>query len=145
MFQKVYWPCTVQINCCRDFKILANSLPSASNFKGFSQSLEHFFLTVGQNNFGNKIPFLCYSAIFTKSFFHQLRVHCNFNVKPEIRLGSSSDGKRILHTMKWNSYFRTFLFSISSVFTRYLHYIVITYNGNWRKCSCKTLVTCSSD
>ena len=25
--------------------------------KGFSLSLEHFFLTVGQNNFGNKIPF----------------------------------------------------------------------------------------
>ena len=23
-----------------------------------SQSLEHFFLTVGQNNFGNKIPFV---------------------------------------------------------------------------------------
>ena len=22
-------------------------------------SLEHFFLTVGQNNFGNKIPFFC--------------------------------------------------------------------------------------
>ena len=25
-------------------------------FKSFSQSLELFFLTVGQNNFGNKIP-----------------------------------------------------------------------------------------
>ena len=25
--------------------------------KNFSQSLEQFFLTVGQNNFGNKIPF----------------------------------------------------------------------------------------
>ena len=34
------------------------SLPSASNFKSFSWSLEHFFLTVGQNNFGNKILFL---------------------------------------------------------------------------------------
>ena len=29
-----------------------------SNFKSFSWSPEHFFLTVGQNNFGNKIPFL---------------------------------------------------------------------------------------
>ena len=30
----------------------------ASNFKSFSRSLalEHFFLTEGQNNFGNKIP-----------------------------------------------------------------------------------------
>ena len=26
------------------------------NFKSFSRSLEQFFLTVGQNNFGNKIP-----------------------------------------------------------------------------------------
>ena len=30
----------------------------ASNFKSFSRSLEHFFLTVGQNNFGNKITTL---------------------------------------------------------------------------------------
>ena len=34
-----------------------NKLPSASNFKSFSRLLEQFFLTVGQNNFGNKIPF----------------------------------------------------------------------------------------
>ena len=31
---------------------------SASNFKSFSRSLEQFFLTLGQNNFGNKIPIL---------------------------------------------------------------------------------------
>ena len=36
---------------------MSNSQPSACNFKPFSRSLEHFFLTVGQNNFGNKIPF----------------------------------------------------------------------------------------
>ena len=35
---------------------------SASNFKSFSRSLEQFFLTVGQNNFGNKIPFLTFFA-----------------------------------------------------------------------------------
>ena len=28
--------------------------------KTFSQSLEHFFLTVGQSNFGNKIPLVEY-------------------------------------------------------------------------------------
>ena len=33
-------------------------MPSASNFKCFPRSLEHFFLTVGQNNFGNKIPII---------------------------------------------------------------------------------------
>ena len=36
--------------------------PRISNF--FSQSLEQFFLRVGQNNFGNKIPFLFSSACF---------------------------------------------------------------------------------
>ena len=44
------------MNCSSDFKIFANSWPSASNFKSFSRSLEQFFLTVGQNNFGNKVP-----------------------------------------------------------------------------------------
>ena len=34
------------------------SRPSASKFKSFSKSLEQFFITVGQNKFGNKIPFL---------------------------------------------------------------------------------------
>jgi hypothetical protein len=32
-----------------------NSRPSALNFKSFSRLLEQLFLTVGQNNFGNKI------------------------------------------------------------------------------------------
>ena len=31
---------------------------SVSNFKKNSRSLEHFFLTLGQNNLDNKIPFL---------------------------------------------------------------------------------------
>ena len=37
-------------------KIFANSRPAASTFKSFSRSLEQFFFTLGQNNFGNKIP-----------------------------------------------------------------------------------------
>ena len=37
--------------------MFADSLPSASNFKSFSESLEQYFFTVGQNNFTNKIPF----------------------------------------------------------------------------------------
>ena len=49
---------SIWINCSNDLKNFANSRPSASNFKSFSRSLEQFFLTVGQNNFGNKIPFL---------------------------------------------------------------------------------------
>ena len=55
--QKLFWPFTVWKNCSSDFKNFANSLPPASNFKSFSRSLGQFFLTVGQNNFGNKIPF----------------------------------------------------------------------------------------
>ena len=38
-----------------DLKKIANSRPSASNFKSSSISLEQFFLTEGYNNFGNKI------------------------------------------------------------------------------------------
>jgi hypothetical protein len=39
------------MNSSSDLKIFENSQPSASNFKSFSQSLEQFFLTAGQNNF----------------------------------------------------------------------------------------------
>ena len=56
-YQKLFWTFTVWINCSSDLKIFKNSRPSASNFKSFSWSLEQFFLTVGQDNFGNKIPF----------------------------------------------------------------------------------------
>jgi hypothetical protein len=56
-YQKLFWPFTIRINCSSDLKKFENSRPSASNFKSFSWSLEHFFLTVDQNNFGNKIPF----------------------------------------------------------------------------------------
>ena len=56
--QKLFWPFTVWINCSSDFKNFENSRPSASNFKSFSLSQEQFFLTEGQSNFGNKIPYL---------------------------------------------------------------------------------------
>ena len=56
-YQKLIWPFTVWINCFSDLKIFEISRSSASNLKSFSQSLEQFFLTVGENNFGNKIPF----------------------------------------------------------------------------------------
>ena len=58
-YQKLFWPFTVWTNCSSDLKNLANSQPSALNFKSFSWSIEQFFLTVGQNNFGNKIPMYC--------------------------------------------------------------------------------------
>ena len=50
-------------------------------FKSFSRSLDQFFLTVGQNNFGNKIPFLfllC-CAIVLISNAKQNRMKCSDN------------------------------------------------------------------
>ena len=44
-YQKLFWPFTVWINCSSDLE----------NFCKFKA--EQFFLKVGQNNFGNKIPF----------------------------------------------------------------------------------------
>ena len=52
-----YQKSTVWINCSSDLKKISNPRPSASIFKSFSQSLEQIFPTVGQNSFGNKIPF----------------------------------------------------------------------------------------
>ena len=49
--------CTDRINCSSDLKKFANSQSSASNYKIFSRIPEQFFLTVGKNNFDNKIPF----------------------------------------------------------------------------------------
>ena len=77
-YQKLFWPFTVWINCSSDLIIFANSRPSASNFKIFSRSPEQFFLTVGQNNFGNKILLLLttsYHELSTQTsttYFHGL-------------------------------------------------------------------------
>ena len=52
--------------------ISKNFQTSASNFKKKSRSLEQFFLRDGQNNFGNKIPFLSCSCWFLNPIFFQL-------------------------------------------------------------------------
>ena len=65
----MFWHFSVWINCSSDLKKFSNSRPSASNFKSFSRSLEQFFLTVGHNNFGNKIPFQNFYH-FYKTFDH---------------------------------------------------------------------------
>ena len=43
-YQKLFWPFNLWKNWSSEF------------CKSFFRSLEHFFITVGQNNFGNKIP-----------------------------------------------------------------------------------------
>jgi hypothetical protein len=53
------------------FKNFANTRLSALNFKSFSRLPDFFFITVGQNNFGNKIPLL---AFFHK-FLSFLKLH----------------------------------------------------------------------
>ena len=82
-YQKLFWPFTVWINCSSDLKNFANSRPSASNSKSFSRSLEQFFLTVGKNNSGNKIPligckpgFFCFSLGVQKEIKHFLIKDC---------------------------------------------------------------------
>ena len=49
----------------------------STDLKRFSRSLEQFFLTVGQNNFGNKLPFLNLYSYFLKfhSYFHAPTFH----------------------------------------------------------------------
>ena len=70
-YQKLSWPFTVWINCSSDLKKFANSRPSASNFQSFSWSLEQFFLTVGQNNFGNKkYQSMIISSLHTSDFLY---------------------------------------------------------------------------
>ena len=56
-YQKLFWTFTVWINqvISKFLKILGLQ---HLIFKGFSRSLKQFFRAVGQNNFGNKIPFL---------------------------------------------------------------------------------------
>ena len=81
-YQKLFWPFTVWISCFSDLKNFESSRPSVSNFKSFSRLLEQLFLTVGQNNFGNKIPsvtrtniqsYLFWSAQYGFSFKNQNR------------------------------------------------------------------------
>ena len=72
-YRKFFWPFTVWINCSSNLKIFANSRPSASNFESFSRSLEQFFLTVGQNNFGNKISFLLHLPQVSHHTYSQIQ------------------------------------------------------------------------
>ena len=76
-YQILFWHFTVWINHCSDFKHFANSQPSALNLKSFSSSLEHLFLTIGLNNFGNKIPILGIQV-------HNFRWENSFHIPHEI-------------------------------------------------------------
>ena len=78
LFQRMFWPFTVQTYCSSVLKIFANSQTSASNFKRFSWSLEFFFLPEGQNNFGNKMQvlgFIQFKRMIWMNSGHQIAVH----------------------------------------------------------------------
>ena len=79
-YQELFWTFTIWINCSSELKNFANSQPSALNFKSFSRSLEQFFLTVVQNNFGNKIPFKPFNWRLLLVIWHVaiLRIFCAF-------------------------------------------------------------------
>ena len=57
LLPKLFWP-TMRKNCFSDREKLLKFEAECQEFaEKSSRSLEHFFLTVGQNNFGNKIAF----------------------------------------------------------------------------------------
>ena len=91
--QKLFWPFTVCINCSSDLKFFANSQPQ------FSWSLEHFFLTVGQNNFGNKIP--CHYAC---SFRNNFKLMCKtFHIDVESAQCPLETSRVRAPAIRWNS------------------------------------------
>ena len=98
-YQILFWHFTVWINHCSDFKHFANSQPSALNLKSFSSSLEHLFLTIGPNNFGNKIPILGIQV-------HNFRWENSFHIPNEIQISfknsSSCSSKNIYHKFMYH-------------------------------------------
>ena len=98
-YQKLFWPFTIWINCSSDLKFFVNSQPSALTFKSFSQLQEQFFLTLGQNNFGNKIPFL-ENYKYECCFALDKRKHKNRNKKVRAR-GSNQKLKQTHIFILW--------------------------------------------
>ena len=58
------------MNFTSDLKHFEKFCPSVSNLQKKSQSQEPFFLTVGQNNFQNKIPNITYSLCVIDFMFY---------------------------------------------------------------------------
>ena len=103
-YQKLFWPFTVWINCSSDLKIFATSQPSASYFKSFSRSLEQSFLTAGQNNFGNKIPFINKVTSATSASLARRPLFITVTVKVRTSGGISSRSKVSSKTGSWPAF-----------------------------------------
>ena len=101
-YQKLFWPFTIWINWPSDLKFFANSWPSASNFKSFSQSLEQCFLTVGQNNFGNKIPIVFF---YSQSCINFIKLRNGKFGSPDLRGSLFRPNKVTMPHLKfWEKY-----------------------------------------
>ena len=72
LLPKLFWP-TVRKNCSSDRGKLLKFEAEGREFAKFLRSLEQFFLTVGQNNFGNKIPFIHFFFRRTNSSMHTVQ------------------------------------------------------------------------
>ena len=118
-YQKLFWPFTVWINCSSDLKNFANSWHSASNFKSYFLSLAQFFHTVGQNNFGNKIPFQTCGDIFSNVehwsivssqtwFFSKKLLICKeVSISWTLALADLTWTAEVKYIWKWNSHTHT--------------------------------------
>ena len=115
---------------CSDLSLfgwtVANSRPSVSNFKTFSQSLKQFFLTVGQNNFGNKIPF------GTSNFFlHNMKIWLLMSSTKQIKRNAVS--LHISQLVWWQLIFLIISLLFYCRTNHHLHCPVETYI-QWPQC-----------
>ena len=106
--------------------------PSAWNFKSLSHSLEQFFLTVGQNNFGYKIPFLLRlwfdSQQLQSQTWREIRVifQCNEHIPHST----------ITHLARSSYMYNVHTFTISSEVFRSLsvlnfHHLTVYFQTSW--------------
>ena len=107
-YQKLIWPFTVRTNC-------------SSDLKSFSRSLEHFFLTVGQNNFGNKIQFLprLLAGQHKMSFLQQIN-----KIQPCPHLGNCSEGWNQNLWLMWSLTFG------GKIVCKQENFVLFTYLGS---------------
>ena len=89
------------MTCFSDLKILG--LPS------FFRSLEQFFLTLGQNNFDNKIPFSHDFILGKDDDLHSTstviimeRLQVGDRIYTQMDLDEGGDGASVLHSQKVN-------------------------------------------
>ena len=92
-YQKLFWTVTVWINCSIDLKIFCKFSAFSLEFRKFFSNTGTFFLTVGQNNFGNKIPKLFLNLRVVKILFIRMK---------KDRTGLNFSGEKIPHMFPYS-------------------------------------------